>query len=97
MICHSCGHDNVIVGGLGREDTCIKCLEDLHVCLNCGFYDKTKSNDCSEPTAEWVQNKSSANFCEFFEPIMKASDLKTKSVSKQEVMNAFDALFKKSK
>ena len=95
MICHSCGYENKIVGGLGRTDTCLKCMEDLHVCLNCTFYDKTKSNDCNEPSAEWVQNKSAANFCEFFEPMANLAAQKAKAVNKEEVLSALDALFKK--
>ena len=97
MICHSCGQENKVVGGVGRRDMCSKCDSDLHVCLNCSFYDKTKSNDCAEPSAEWVQSKDTSNFCEYFEPATKAKATGTKSASKEEVLNAFDALFKKAK
>ena len=95
MICHSCGQEVKLAGGIGRRDTCTKCEADLHVCLNCNFFDRTKSNDCAEPGAEFVQNKEASNFCEYFEPIMKRKGIASKVVSREEVLSAFDALFKK--
>jgi len=95
MICHSCGQEIKVVGGIGRRDSCPKCEADLHVCLNCNFYDETKSNDCAEPSAEFVQNKTASNFCEFFEPVIKKKGASGKCISKEEVLSAFDALFKK--
>ena len=95
MFCHSCGHEIMLVSGIGRRDSCPKCDADLHCCLNCTFYDTTKANDCAEPSAEWVPNKPAANFCEFFEPNLKRSGAGGKPALKEEVRNAFDALFKK--
>jgi hypothetical protein len=39
---------------------------DLHCCLNCSFYDIGTYNDCREPQAERVLDKSRSNFCDFF-------------------------------
>jgi hypothetical protein len=65
--CHHCG---AAWGGdpkIGREAVCRQCGSSLHCCLNCRFYDRAKHNQCAEPAAEWVRDKSVANFCEYFE------------------------------
>jgi hypothetical protein len=51
-----------------RGDTCPLCGSNLHCCLNCCFYDPAKHNQCAETQAEWVRDKESANFCNYFWP-----------------------------
>jgi hypothetical protein len=54
----------------GIRETCHKCTEDLHVCINCRFYDTHKPNQCQNDT-EPVIDKKKANFCEEFEFIAR--------------------------
>jgi len=49
-----------------RRDECLQCKSDLHVCLNCEFYEKGRANACREPLAEPVKEKERANFCDYF-------------------------------
>jgi hypothetical protein len=66
-ICHNCSKELTIERKVGRRDACPFCGGDLHVCLNCRFYDPGSYNDCREPQAERVVNKDRSNFCDYFE------------------------------
>jgi hypothetical protein len=52
---------------LGRQAKCAQCNAQLHVCRQCRHFDPGKSNQCLEPMAERVIDKSRANFCEWFQ------------------------------
>jgi len=85
--CHSCGSEiRVIDGRVGRSETCDKCRNDLHVCLNCIHYDQKAYNECREPMAERVVDKDRRNFCDYFKP---------GSNSKGAVQDAKEAALKK--
>jgi len=51
---------------IGRREQCPFCGTDLHVCLNCVFYEPGAYNDCRESQAERVVDKSRSNFCDYF-------------------------------
>ncbi|MGD8639704.1 MAG: hypothetical protein PVG89_03700 [Gammaproteobacteria bacterium] len=69
LVCWKCGSSIADLPlPLSRRATCSACGADLHVCLLCKFYDKTRSNQCREPIAEYVQYKEKANFCACFQP-----------------------------
>ena len=51
---------------VGRRDECPHCHADVHVCLNCQFYDPTTYNECREPSAERVLEKDKSNYCDYF-------------------------------
>jgi len=53
---------------LGRETTCPGCGKATRACRNCRFYAPGRPNDCFEPIAEPVADKTRANFCEHFDP-----------------------------
>lgn len=53
-------------GQPGRRDDCPKCHADVHACKNCKHYDPKAYNECREPSADRVQEKDRANFCDFF-------------------------------
>jgi len=95
MVCHSCGQKIETSHGVRRTDVCPHCGSDVHCCLNCINYDTSKYNSCAEPSAEWVSDKSAANFCDFFEPSTRVPVLSNSRSSIQEARKAFDALFKK--
>ncbi len=65
-ICHNCKKeipDDLLIG---RQAGCTACGMDLHVCLNCQFYERGAYNDCRESQAERVLEKSRSNFCDHF-------------------------------
>ena len=99
-LCHHCGRDVQLLSGIQRTDGCSSCHSDLKVCLNCRFFDPGMNNQCREPQAEWVPDKSKANFCEFFEfretsAIGRAGFGGSQS-DQARARSAFDSLFKKS-
>ena len=63
--CFSCGEVHSLER-VGFRQECL-CGEDLHVCLNCKFYDPQSYNECREPSADRIQTKDRSNLCEFFE------------------------------
>jgi hypothetical protein len=65
--CHRCGKELSIEKKVGRREECPFCGRDLHVCCNCRFYDPGSYNDCREPQAERVVDKTRSNFCDYFE------------------------------
>ena len=68
LVCWKCGASIAgLAMPLARQATCRQCKTQLHVCKQCRFFDKTKSNQCQEPIAEPVNVKDKANFCELFQ------------------------------
>lgn len=69
LACWKCG--NAITDlplPLSRRAECTNCGAELHVCRMCRFYDRAVANDCREPVAEPVADKTRANFCGYLEP-----------------------------
>lgn len=80
-------------GQPGRRDDCPKCHADVHACKNCKHYDPKAYNECREPSADRVQEKDRANFCDFF---LAADPSGATAVDKAaELRAAAEALFKK--
>jgi len=94
MICHHCKTEIKIEGYISRTDTCQKCGEDVHCCLNCLNYDPSAHNKCREPLAEWVPDREKANFCDLFAPNKQAATAQVDKPS-ADPRSAFDNLFKK--
>jgi hypothetical protein len=93
-ICHSCGKEVKIPGGLGRQELCPHCRSDLHCCLNCNLFDEYAHNHCREPAAEWVSDQQKNNFCEFFAFKETATGGRRRR-EKEEALAKLEALFKK--
>ncbi len=64
--CSRCGKELTVEGKTSRRDACPFCGGDLHICLNCRFYDPGAYNSCREPQAERVVDKDRSNFCDWF-------------------------------
>lgn len=82
-VCHKCKKEIADDYFVGRQALCPSCGSDLHCCLNCSFYDVGAYNDCREPQAERVLDKTRSNFCDFFrfkqtENSSESSDLSPK-------------------
>jgi hypothetical protein len=52
---------------LGRTVTCPACEADLHACRMCRFHDPGMTRGCREPMAEPLQERTRANFCDWFQ------------------------------
>ncbi len=91
--CYRCRAEISFEGRVPREATCPSCHSDVHVCVNCRFYDRSAHNQCREPAAEFVRDKERTNFCEFFE----LAGSKAAAARSPGGKAAFDSLFGPSK
>jgi hypothetical protein len=66
--CFYCSTDISTEVRITRQQTCPSCGHPLHCCRNCRFFDESAYHQCRESEAEWVSDKQSANFCDYFEP-----------------------------
>ncbi len=76
---------------IGFRDECPQCGSDLHVCVNCSFYDTGKSNSCREEQADYVKDRERANYCEYF----RFGDKTPKAPAREQAEQLFAELFKK--
>lgn len=77
---------------VGRRDTCPKCMADIRCCKMCMFYDPRAYNECRESSADRVQDKEKANFCDYFKI---GSPGTNPDQEKQDMLAKAAALFKK--
>lgn len=69
LVCWKCGASlSSLSLPLMRLDICPACRVELHVCKMCVDYDTRVAKHCREPTAEEVQDKTHANFCDHYKP-----------------------------
>lgn len=94
MICFSCKNEIPISIGeiVGRRDECSSCGADVHVCLNCAFYDPSAYHECRETQADYVKEKDRSNFCGYFSPGVNGL---RNGPTKNDLLSAAEALFKK--
>lgn len=90
-ICIKCKKTVTIEKVLFRDE-CRYCGADLHVCLNCLFYDEGKANKCREPQADYVKDKDRSNYCDYF----RFNDSEAKKSEKKEAERLWNELFKKA-
>lgn len=79
---------------IGFRQNCESCHEDLHICLNCSFYDENSYNECREPVAERITVKDRSNLCDFFSPNHDSS-ASSASEKKADLLAQAEALFSK--
>jgi len=92
--CHKCSHITKIDSGVGFRESCEACGEDLHVCLNCSFYDEAVYNECKETSADRITAKDRSNLCDYFRP--SSESLKGQEEDKAaRLLAEAEALFKK--
>jgi hypothetical protein len=69
LVCWKCGASLAALSlPLMRRDECPACRAELHVCRMCADYAVGIAKQCREPTAEEVNDKQHANFCDFYRP-----------------------------
>ncbi|MBW2262298.1 MAG: hypothetical protein JRG91_10030 [Deltaproteobacteria bacterium] len=64
--CHKCKQELEFEVKMQRTDTCPHCGADLHVCMNCEFWDPGERNQCREHISEYVPDRERTNYCTFF-------------------------------
>jgi hypothetical protein len=77
---------------VGRRDTCPSCMADIRCCKMCQFYDLKAYNECRESSADRVQDKEKANFCDYFKIGSPGSN---PDQARQDALAKAAALFKK--
>jgi len=92
-ICYSCKKEIPPARTYGRGETCPYCSKDIRCCLNCRFYEQGFYNDCREPQAERITDKSKGNFCEYFS-FRITGDRNSKDL-RRTAEDKLEALFKK--
>ena len=65
MNCAHC-HRKISEPKIYFRDECPACGRDLHICINCEFYDQSAYRQCRETIKDPVQDKEKANYCDFF-------------------------------
>lgn len=88
--CHHCNHTWTFEPPLSRGEECPQCRRDARVCLNCQFYSRYANNQCTEPQAELVAEKASANFCGYFNA---TSSIEAQNEDIKKTKSQLDALF----
>ncbi|MBN23018.1 MAG: hypothetical protein CL678_17165 [Bdellovibrionaceae bacterium] len=89
--CWNCG-SVIEANNYGRQDECLKCGKDSHVCRNCIHHDTHYNNECKENQADRIVDKEKKNFCDYFSP---QSGIGGGAPSKEDLLSAAEALFKK--
>ncbi|MBN1622006.1 MAG: hypothetical protein JW871_05390 [Endomicrobiales bacterium] len=92
--CHKCHNSWEGLTQPGIRETCLKCNSDMHVCLNCRFYNIHKPNQCEVNDVEAIIDKEKANFCEDFQFIDSPSPTKG-SGEADKAYEQWQKLFKK--
>jgi len=88
--CHKCKTE-IALEKISFREECLTCGYDLHVCLNCVFYNTGKANSCREDRADYVKEKDRANYCEYF----RFADGTAEAEGRIDAKKQWEALFKK--
>jgi hypothetical protein len=89
-VCFKC-KSPVTAENISFREECSQCMSDLHVCLNCLFYDEGKANKCREHQADYVKERDRSNYCEYF----RFGDAKQERSARGDAEKLFQSLFKK--
>lgn len=94
IVCVACQKSFVFTADrVGLREECPYCGADLHACRQCEFHDVKAYNECRESSADRVQDKERANFCDYYSLKKDGSAAKDRAA---ELRAAAEALFKKS-
>lgn len=90
-MCWKCGKEIDVSVKIYRDSEC-SCGADLHSCKNCKFYSQNSHYECKETIEDFVSDKESRNFCDYFSPLQffSPSDKQDKA---QKAKDAFNSLF----
>jgi hypothetical protein len=85
--CPSCKKSHAFSGALSFREECA-CGQELHACVTCRFYDRYAENECREPTADPVKDKTRRNLCEEWSPKDPHASSTTEAERAKEKLNA---------
>ena len=88
--CYKCEEELVFDVKIGRLDTCPNCSAYLHSCRNCRFWSLAAHNQCTENQGEFIRDRESGNFCNWFQFRVMGEDT---SASVNAAKSKLDALF----
>ncbi len=77
---------------ISRREECPSCGEGIYCCAMCQFHDSTAYNECREPMANRVAEKTKVNFCTYFR---LAAGRPSNKPDKDDLVKLADSLFKK--
>jgi hypothetical protein len=95
VTCAACGAELPRPERVGRRDRCPRCGTDLRCCRQCRFYDRSLADQCREPQAERVTDKTAANFCDFFAVAAASAAAPTAAPSSTSARDALERLFRR--
>ena len=93
--CAACGGELPQRERVGRRDSCPSCGADLRACRQCAFHEPGIYNECREPAAERVVDKTRANFCDYYAPRTGAAMATRAPTDAAGARAQLDALFRK--
>lgn len=91
-LCFFCKKPLELEGKISIRESCLECGMDVHVCLNCDFYDPGYSNACREPQAEQARDRETRNVCEYF---ILSSSKSSGDEAQQAARSKLEEIFKK--
>jgi len=91
--CWNCGHGLTKLD-YGRELGCLACGKPTHCCRNCRHYAPGRPNECREPMVDRVVVKEQANFCDWFQPLLRAGTPPASADDQMALRRAAEDLFK---
>jgi hypothetical protein len=90
--CWNCGSDvSTEPLPISRHATCEQCGEYLHCCRFCEHFDRDRPGQCGNELADPPNEKTSANFCEYFTLERKA--YRGKTATNASVKDKLSSLF----
>ena len=91
--CYFCGTEIPTDKKIYRTTLCSSCGNPLKICYHCRFYDAQAPHGCKEHIVEPVQNKETANFCDYFVPAESTKSRKNRDEDHKSAVDTFNSLF----
>lgn len=92
LVCWKCGASlQGLPLPLSRLAECPRCRAYQYACRLCRFYDPRHARRCREERAEEVRDPEAANFCDWFEPVVR--DPAAQTVMTKDSRTAVESLF----
>lgn len=92
-LCFKCGNQLDVPTPVSRGEVCGNCGSYVRCCKNCEFYEPSYHNGCRETQSEFVSDKETVNFCDYFRPADR--EIGAGNDKAEEARRKIDELFKK--
>lgn len=92
--CWNCGRAlTAVVLPVSRHDYCDHCAEPVHCCRMCVHFDSSRARQCREDRTEPPNDKSCANFCDYFQVRLEGAGPVAADDRQDRARARLDALF----